>query len=359
MRVGVGWGGDGDAREGVPCASLGRLGETLTLAFPFTQKRPSTMDLTPEKLSVVRPFNPAGFHFNKAKPAETLFWVAADGSVVVAPEAAPTAETDATPTERPSTTPSSAPSSGLEHRLLINVSPLVGLHSLFCPFVARELPQVLTPDSLLAALQFLRRFRRTDAKLLFNSLGAWSSVNHLHFHLVVPAPAFPEGTFPVERAERRELARAPARAPAPAEAEADAPCTLTLHDLHGWPLRSLVIERRGGGDRDGSGADDRASAMVAKLWPLVEDLLERGVPHNMLIADAGATVYLMPRRVQSIVAGGAINIAIAEACGLGIVYNEETFEVRGVAGASVQEKGARGPAHPPRWSVWEPPRGGS
>ena len=62
--------------------------------------------------------------------------------------------------------------------------------------------QVLSLDALEVALRFAALFGDPCMRLVYNSLGAWASVNHLHFH-----PLYTEGVFggprlPVEDAPR-------------------------------------------------------------------------------------------------------------------------------------------------------------
>ena len=95
------------------------------------------------------------------------------------------------------------------HRILVNVSPLMFGHGLLVPFAEQCLPQQLTSDAIDLAIRLLRRDidYATDEILNdsssssgkstnpsadtfcigFNSLGAFSSVNHLHLHILYPS----------------------------------------------------------------------------------------------------------------------------------------------------------------------------
>ncbi|XP_013924529.1 PREDICTED: GDP-D-glucose phosphorylase 1 [Thamnophis sirtalis] len=64
----------------------------------------------------------------------------------------------------------------------INVSPLERGHVLLIPDPALALPQVLTPEALLAGLDAVLLSAHPGFRLGFNSLGAFASVNHLHLH---------------------------------------------------------------------------------------------------------------------------------------------------------------------------------
>jgi quinol monooxygenase YgiN len=73
-----------------------------------------------------------------------------------------------------------------EATYLVNVSPLWFGHMLLVPSCRDVLPQVLTPEGIAVALKSLKRFR-PSVRLMFNSMAAWASVNHLHLHIFFPA----------------------------------------------------------------------------------------------------------------------------------------------------------------------------
>lgn len=67
---------------------------------------------------------------------------------------------------------------------LINNSPLTKYHSLICPNVTENLPQILTLNSIRFATDVIMGINDRNYRIGFNSLGAFASVNHLHFHLI-------------------------------------------------------------------------------------------------------------------------------------------------------------------------------
>ena len=67
--------------------------------------------------------------------------------------------------------------------ILINVSPIDFGHCLLVPSVEECLPQVLTERSVCLALKMTLLSGCSTFKVAFNSLCAYASVNHLHWHL--------------------------------------------------------------------------------------------------------------------------------------------------------------------------------
>lgn len=68
--------------------------------------------------------------------------------------------------------------------VLINNSPLTPAHSLICPSLEENLPQVLTLNAIELSVNLLRCLEERKYRIGFNSPGALASVNHLHLHLL-------------------------------------------------------------------------------------------------------------------------------------------------------------------------------
>jgi hypothetical protein len=108
---------------------------------------------------LLRPFEPAGFHFNKPFLAKELLW---EGSLA-----------------------------GKPARLLYNKFPFARLHGLLVPEPLRELPQYLTPELHGWAWHLCAHAGMRGLCLGYNSHGAGASVNHMHFQSFVQADPLP------------------------------------------------------------------------------------------------------------------------------------------------------------------------
>eukprot|EP01060_Flectonema_neradi_P022851 TRINITY_DN31078_c0_g1_i1.p1 TRINITY_DN31078_c0_g1~~TRINITY_DN31078_c0_g1_i1.p1 ORF type:complete len:298 (+),score=43.62 TRINITY_DN31078_c0_g1_i1:27-920(+) len=74
---------------------------------------------------------------------------------------------------------------GGQHAVIFNVSPMLLCHSLIVPFLAECHPQVMFKKALQTGINFISDCKQyPESCLLFNSLGAFASVNHFHFHYV-------------------------------------------------------------------------------------------------------------------------------------------------------------------------------
>jgi hypothetical protein len=109
--------------------------------------------------SLLRPFEPAGFHFNKAFLARETFW---EGELA-----------------------------GKSARMLYNKFPFARLHGLLVPEATRQMPQYLTPELHGWAWDICARLDLPGFCLGYNSYGAGASVNQLHFQSFVQARPLP------------------------------------------------------------------------------------------------------------------------------------------------------------------------
>ncbi|XP_061717356.1 GDP-D-glucose phosphorylase 1 isoform X2 [Cydia pomonella] len=111
----------------------------------FKRREPEYID------SIHKPYNPNEFNFNKTSSKEHLFTM---------------------------------------HENNINVSPISRYHTLLCPSVNKCQPQVVTEDSIRLVLEVKFLAQDCDLKIGFNSLCAFASVNHLHYHLMYEKNTF-------------------------------------------------------------------------------------------------------------------------------------------------------------------------
>merc|ERR1719324_315212 len=141
-----------------------------------TKKRPTEFRVD----RVVQPFDPAKFNFQKAAQNEVLFALDFD------PQLRCAAFDPRAPVGR-----EGAPS---PHLVFINVSPIEYGHLLLVPSVTESLPQVVRPQDLNLALHMAAAADNPFFRVGFNSLGAYATINHLHFQ-----GYFLPHSFPCER----------------------------------------------------------------------------------------------------------------------------------------------------------------
>jgi len=151
--------------------------------------------------------------------------------------------------------------------IAINVSPIEYGHVLLVPRVLDCLPQRIDHDSLLLALHLAAEAGNPYFRLGYNSLGAFATINHLHFqayYLSIP--------FPIEKAPTKRV---------PWKSEKGGVNILELLD---YPVRGLVFE---GGNTVNDLSNTVGSACIC--------LQDNNIPYNFLIANCGKKVFLFPQ----------------------------------------------------------------
>ncbi|RLN30061.1 GDP-L-galactose phosphorylase 2-like [Panicum miliaceum] len=201
----------------------------------------------------LQPFDPAKFNFTKVGQEEVLFQFengAGNDSYFL--NNAPITAADRAP-----------------NVVAINVSPIEYGHVLLIPRVLDRLPQRIDPESFLLALQMAAEAASPYFRLGYNSLGAFATINHLHFqayYLSVP--------FPVEKAATHKIPLS----------EDTMKSGVTVSKLINYPVRGLVFE-------GGNTLNDLANVVSsACIW-----LQDNNVPYNVLISDCGKRIFLFPQ----------------------------------------------------------------
>ncbi|CAL5417500.1 unnamed protein product [Camellia sinensis] len=143
----------------------------------------------------------------------------------------------------------------------INVSPIEYGHVLLIPWILECLPQRIDRVSFLLALYMAAEAGNPYFRLGYNSLGAFATINHLHFqayYLAVP--------FPIEKAPIREITTLNGG--------------VKISELLNYPVRGLVFE-------GGNTLEDLSNAVSDSCICLQDN----NVPYNVLISESGKRIY--------------------------------------------------------------------
>ncbi|KAH6759929.1 GDP-L-galactose phosphorylase 1 [Perilla frutescens var. frutescens] len=158
------------------------------------------------------------------------------------------------------------PEEGLPSVIAINVSPIEYGHVLLIPHVVDCLPQKIVHDGLLLALHFAKEASDPFFRVGYNSLGAFSTINHLHFQAYyLSAP------FPIEKAPTCKIL-------------SSKETRIVVSKLLHYPVKGLVFE---GGYKMQDLCDAVASSCIS--------LESNNVPFNILISDCGKKIFLLPQ----------------------------------------------------------------
>ncbi|KAF8407644.1 hypothetical protein HHK36_006777 [Tetracentron sinense] len=151
----------------------------------------------------------------------------------------------------------------------INVSPIEYGHVLLIPRVLDCLPQRIDHESFLLALHMATEAADPFFRLGYNSLGAFATINHLHFqayYLSVP--------FPIEKAPTQRITTV----------KGLPDNGVIVSRLLNYPVQGLVFE--------GGNKMQDLSVAVANSCICLQD---NNIPYNVLISDCGKRIFLFPQ----------------------------------------------------------------
>ncbi|XP_010539307.1 PREDICTED: GDP-L-galactose phosphorylase 1-like [Tarenaya hassleriana] len=237
---------------------------------------------------VLQPFDGSKFNFTKVGQEEVLFQFEAseDGEAQFFPSML--LDADNSP-----------------NVVAINVSPIEYGHVLLIPKVFECLPQKIDHQSFLLALHMAAEMGNPYFRLGYNSLGAFATINHLHFqayYLAMP--------FPIEKAPTKKITTTET--------------SVKISKLLSFPVRGLLFE---------------AGNTVQNLSDTVSDacicLQNNNIPFNILISDCGKRIFLLPQcyaekqalgEVSSELLDTQVNPAVWEISGHMVLKRKKDYE---------------------------------
>jgi len=225
------------------------------------QKRPTEFRVD----QVLQPFDPKKFNFTKVGQEEILFQFG--------PSEDDTSEYYET-----------APVLSSPNVVAINVSPIEYGHVLLVPRVLDRLPQRIDQDSFLLALHMAAEANNPYFRLGYNSLGAFATINHLHFQAYYLA-----APFPIERAPTTRVSYGRKKG------------GVKVYELSKFPVRGLVFEM--------CNSIEDLSVAVANACVFLQN---ENIPYNVLITDRGTRVFILPQCFAERQARGEVDQEILE-----------------------------------------------
>lgn len=225
------------------------------------KKRPTECRLD----AVVQAFDEAKFNFKKAYVQEVLFQFepsAAEGMQAVQSNLEDSAISNASP-----------------NLVIINVSPIDYGHVLLVPKVMDCLPQLVDPDTLRLAMTFAREAANPSLRVGYNSLGAYATINHLHYQAYYLNQLFPCELVPTEPLPGIKRRRDGIR----------------INRLTRYPVNAFVVEMDPAVGLSDEEAADLQSEMAQLVGTACLRMQAMNLPHNLLICESGRRIFVFPQ----------------------------------------------------------------
>jgi hypothetical protein len=156
-------------------------------------------------------------------------------------------------------------------------------------------------------------------------MGGDCIANNLHFHLLYTNEIAPEFVFPIEAAEKALFFRTNLKHKSPDEINMYQ-CGVRFGEVLGnWPVRTLLLSPDTSGDGEVS-LEDAQEALAHAVGVILNHLIDKNIPHNLLIADEGMTVYIIPRKFDLLIEGVNFFTSFESLCGIVKCKNEAGYK---------------------------------
>ena len=214
---------------------------------------------------------------------------------------------------------------GEVHPMLFNQYPLCVNHSLFLLFAEEGLPQVLSDELMVLILQLFKISNDSRLRIGYNSMGADCIINNLHVHVLTTDALFgPDATtFPIETADKSLFFKTNLKHKSADEIDMYN-CGVRFGEVIGWPLQTLIISPDI--TDESTSLEDAQESLAHVTGVVVNHLIDANIPHNMLIADEGMTVYLIPRKFDLLIEGVQFFTSFESLCGMIKFKSEQAFK---------------------------------
>ena len=154
-------------------------------------------------------------------------------------------------------------------------------------------------------------------------MGADCIANNLHFHLVYADSMFEQFgqkeayVFPIEQSAKKLFFKSELKHKDPNEMNMYS-CPVRFGELPDWPLKTLILSPDVDGtkeDGEDISLEDAQEALSHTAGIVLNYLIELNIPHNILIADEGMTIYIIPRKFDLLIEGVSFFTSFESLCG--------------------------------------------
>lgn len=155
-------------------------------------------------------------------------------------------------------------------------------------------------------------------------MGADCIINNLHFHVLRTELLFGEGMemFPIEQADKQLFFKSSLKHKA--EGEIDMfNCGVRFGEVLGWPMQTLLLSPHI--EDENTELEDAQEALAHAAGVVLNHLIEANIPHNILIADEGMTMYIIPRKFDMLIEGVQFFTSFESLCGFVKFKNEQAY----------------------------------
>ena len=102
-------------------------------------------------------------------------------------------------------------------------------------------------------------------------------------------------------------------------------CPVRFGELTDWPLQTLILAPDLDGSNDIS-LEDAQEALSHTAGIVLNYLIDQNIPHNILIADEGMTLYIIPRKFDLLIENIQFFTSFETLCGFIKFKTQKAFD---------------------------------
>lgn len=91
-------------------------------------------------------------------------------------------------------------------------------------------------------------------------------------------------------------------------------CGVRFGELVGWPVYTLLLSPEITAESEAS-LEDAQEALAHTAGVVLNYLIDKNIPHNILIADEGMTMYIIPRKFDLLIENVNFSTSFETLCG--------------------------------------------
>ena len=101
-------------------------------------------------------------------------------------------------------------------------------------------------------------------------------------------------------------------------------CGVRFGEVLGWPVRTLLLSPQIEEDEN-TELEDAQEALAHAAGVVLNHLIEANIPHNILVADEGMTLYIIPRKFDMLIENVQFFTSFESLCGFVKFKNEQAY----------------------------------
>jgi len=101
-------------------------------------------------------------------------------------------------------------------------------------------------------------------------------------------------------------------------------CGVRFGEVIGWPMQTLLLSPQI--EDENTQLEDAQEALAHAAGVVLNHLIEANIPHNILVADEGMTLYIIPRKFDMLIENVQFFTSFESLCGFVKFKSEQAYQ---------------------------------